>query len=62
MICRLCDKEIEPIVIDGDIAWSQGNNAQPVEDGRCCDACNWSKVIPARLARMSSKIRKVTDV
>lgn len=26
-----------------------GNNAQPVNDGRCCDSCNWSVVIPARI-------------
>jgi len=26
-----------------------GNNAQPVSDGRCCDKCNFSIVIPARL-------------
>ena len=26
-----------------------GNNAEPViEDGRCCDSCNWTVVIPAR--------------
>ena len=27
-----------------------GNNAYPLsDDGRCCDACNQQKVIPARL-------------
>lgn len=26
-----------------------GNNAQPVNDGRCCDKCNRDIVIPARL-------------
>jgi hypothetical protein len=26
-----------------------GNNAEPVNSGRCCDDCNWSTVIPARL-------------
>jgi hypothetical protein len=26
-----------------------GNNAEPViEDGRCCDSCNWTVVIPVR--------------
>lgn len=29
--------------------WSQGNNALPVNDGRCCDECNMEFVIPARL-------------
>jgi hypothetical protein len=26
-----------------------GNNAAPVTHGRCCDKCNFSIVIPARL-------------
>ena len=26
-----------------------GNNAWPVNDGRCCDICNSTVVIPARL-------------
>ena len=29
-----------------------GNNAEPLAEGRCCDKCNWQKVIPARLAVM----------
>jgi hypothetical protein len=28
-----------------------GNNAQPVKEGKCCDDCNVTKVIPARMAR-----------
>jgi hypothetical protein len=27
-----------------------GNNPQPIiEDGRCCDRCNWYVVLPARV-------------
>jgi len=44
MRCCLCKKEIE--VKRG---YSGGNNASPVKDGRCCDICNETKVIPARL-------------
>ena len=29
-----------------------GNNAWPVNDGRCCNQCNSEYVIPARLNRM----------
>ena len=29
-----------------------GNNARPVNDGRCCDRCNKEVVIPARIKRM----------
>ena len=39
-ICSICKKEY--------FGW--GNNAQPVNDGRCCDDCNTTAVIPARLA------------
>lgn len=39
-ICSICGKEY--------VGW--GNNAEPVNSGRCCDNCNTEKVIPARLA------------
>jgi hypothetical protein len=29
-----------------------GNNAQPINDGRCCDDCNSVVVIPTRIRRM----------
>lgn len=29
-----------------------GNNAWPVNDGRCCDKCNWTKVVPKRLEKV----------
>ena len=29
-----------------------GNNAQPVKEGVCCDKCNATKVIPARMGRL----------
>lgn len=41
-ICSICKKPYT--------GW--GNNAQPVNDGRCCDDCNTTAVIPARLALM----------
>ena len=37
--CSICGEEYEGF----------GNNAQPVNDGRCCDKCNFTVVIPARL-------------
>jgi hypothetical protein len=27
----------------------RGNNAEPVRSGRCCDACNYTVVLPMRL-------------
>ena len=26
-----------------------GHDASPVSSGRCCETCNWSEVIPARI-------------
>lgn len=37
--CVLCKKKF----------FGFGNNAQPLKKGLCCDDCNLTKVIPARL-------------
>jgi len=42
MKCSICEEEIE----------GHSNNAQPVNNGRCCDICNMTTVIPARLNRI----------
>ena len=44
-ICCICGKEF--------IGW--GNNPYPItdeEDEVCCDECNYSEVLPARLERL----------
>ena len=56
MKCCLCDKEIEPIMIDGKVIWDSGNNALPVKDGRCCNKCNMEKVIKKRLKILRGKM------
>lgn len=38
-VCVICNKEFE--------GW--GNNAEPVKEGVCCDECNNSVVISARI-------------
>ena len=38
-ICSICGKEYQ----------GYGNNAQPVDDGRCCNDCNSRVVIPFRM-------------
>lgn len=39
-VCVLCGNEIT----------DHGNNPQPLsDDGKCCDNCNITKVVPARL-------------
>jgi hypothetical protein len=48
-LCVLCGAPCEPWP-DGDPPGGYGNNPQPLSDiGRCCDTCNMTKVIPARL-------------
>ena len=32
--------------------WYHGNNALPVADGKCCDNCNKSVVIPERMTNI----------
>jgi len=44
MKCSICQKEIE-----NKNGWNLGHNAAPVNSGRCCDLCNATVVIPARI-------------
>jgi hypothetical protein len=46
--CSICDGPIERVN-----DWAGGHNAAPVNDGRCCSDCNWTVVIPMRLARLA---------
>jgi hypothetical protein len=56
--CSICKEEYA----------GYGNNAEPVNTGRCCDSCNSSVVIPVRIgaigdvftkAMMNSNINKI---
>lgn len=40
MKCCLCN---------GKMYWDTGHNAMPLKDGRCCDRCNGTKVLPERI-------------
>jgi len=53
--CSICTREIEPLVLEGKVYWNQGNNAEPINDGRCCDLCNSNVVIPLRIKNMTEK-------
>jgi hypothetical protein len=35
-----------------------GNDAQPINNGRCCDRCNAERVIPERVRRMLERDAK----
>lgn len=43
--CSICGNIIYP----NWFGWKYGNNAEPVNNGRCCDFCNRVYVIPARV-------------
>ena len=42
MKCKICNETI----------LGHGHNAQPVANGRCCDVCQDTKVLPLRLDLM----------
>jgi len=51
--CSICKGYIKPLKNNnGEVVWKHGNNAEPVNSGSCCDECNWTKVIPARLSQI----------
>ena len=57
-VCCICTESIKPKYLGKDkkgIAhyWYNGNNAQPVADGSCCDSCNSTVVIPQRITDIS---------
>lgn len=45
MKCCICDKDAGPY----------GNNALPVKDGKCCNYCNVTIVIPARVKQQQEQ-------
>jgi len=51
MECSICGNTIEPMLnpATGEVVWDQGNNAEPINDGRCCDVCDGLVVIPRRI-------------
>lgn len=53
MECCICGSKIPTIG-----GWTQGNNALPVADGRCCNDCNAEYVIPARLQELTSRFEE----
>jgi hypothetical protein len=48
LVCSICDRPIVP----NWHGWAGGNNAEPINDGRCCDECDSLYVIPERIRRI----------
>ena len=55
MFCSICG-ELNEEWLDGS---GYGNNAEPVNDGRCCDDCNEFWVLPARIQIIQQKTATV---
>ena len=49
MECSICNGSIAITMTSPKDTCFQGHNAEPVNDGRCCSACNTTVVIPARM-------------
>lgn len=49
--CSICGGplEVKRHPETGEVYWDQGENAAPVNDGRCCISCNAAVVLPKRL-------------
>ena len=45
MNCSICKQRINT---------EHGHNAEPINNGRCCDMCNQTKVIPRRIEDISN--------
>jgi hypothetical protein len=58
--CSICENPIDWDLPD-DYSWRFGNNAWPVNDGRCCKTCDDTVVIPARLEMHFANRRKTTE-
>jgi len=48
MECQIC----------GNTFTGHGHNARPVADGRCCDVCQDTKVIPTRIKDLDTELNR----
>ena len=56
MKCSICNGQVDEHrhPETGEVYWTEGHNAEPVNDGRCCTVCNDLVVIPARIKQISA--------
>ena len=63
--CCICNRNIDAMVDPntGKEVWTEGHNAEPVTDGRCCSDCNNQVVVPVRMMKLiSSKLQDISDL
>jgi len=52
-ICSICSGGIDHHKkADGTVFWTEGHNAWPINEGRCCTDCNETIVLEARMRSM----------
>lgn len=57
--CVLCRDALDVLYKNGIAIWTDGNNAEPMSSGRCCNYCNDTKVIPARIRLIAGEDPKI---
>lgn len=67
-ICCLCE---QPIKVDSN-GWDGGHNPEPLrpitgypdagEEARCCEDCNNTKVIPARMKSLGYSTKQIEEL
>jgi len=62
MECSICKKKIEPLIFNGKVIWDKGNNAEPINSGRCCDKCNNEVVVVKRIEMYREKQKKNENI
>ena len=52
--CSICKEKIDEQIIKNTnkVYWTEGHNAEPINDGRCCTSCNNAVVVPLRVLRL----------
>ena len=59
MKCSICAGKIDKhINQNGEVYWDKGHNAEPINDGRCCDKCNTQVVVAKRIENYYNKPKK----
>lgn len=53
--CVICLKNIEHKMLNGKVFRTQGHNAAPIAQGRCCDFCDCVIVEPSRIGDLFDK-------
>ena len=52
--CSICKEKIDEQFTKNahKVYWTEGHNAEPINDGRCCTSCNNAVVVPYRILKL----------